>query len=172
MLKKAFTLVELMIVIGIISALVAMQGFVYVNSQRNARDSRRQTDLENIRAALEQYRSANNSYPVSLSSNLDCSSTSGLIFNLSCTTNCSLKDAQNNIYMSPLPSDPKCRNYSYQYSTTPANCTGKAGAGEVVCTDYTLGTYLEGGGTACAGLTCSISGGTACNYCVGPYGKK
>lgn len=171
-MKKGFTLVELLIVVGIISALVAMQGFVYVNSQRNARDSRRQTDLENVRAAVEQYRSTNNSYPLSLASNPSCASTSGLTFNPSCAANCSLKDVSSNIYMSPLPSDPKCQNYSYKYSTTPANCTGKAGTGEVVCTDYTLGTYLEGGGTACGGLTCSISGGTSCNYCMGPYGKK
>lgn len=149
MLKKGFTLIEMLIVIGIISLLVAMEGFIYVNSQRSARDGKRKSDLENIRAALEQYRSTNNSYPASLA------------FNPSCTPNGSLNDGSNT-YMNPLPSDPRCQLYHYYYSAT---CPPPLG----ICNDYTLGARLEQTSTAPCG---SCGSGSSCNYCLGPYGTK
>lgn len=57
-------------------------------------------------------------------------------------------------YIQSLPTDPKSSVYSYYYSGT--------------ASDYTLGAYLEAGGTTCAAGQC----GGNCNYCVGPYGQK
>lgn len=58
------------------------------------------------------------------------------------------------VYIQSLPSDPKSAIYSYYY-------TGSL-------SDYTLGAYLEGGGTTCVAGQC----GGNCNYCLGPYGQK
>jgi type IV pilus assembly protein PilE len=63
-MKKAFTLLEMLVVIGIISVLVTM-GFVsYSTAQKKARDSKRQSDLKSFQAALEQCYSVNDyTYP-------------------------------------------------------------------------------------------------------------
>lgn len=163
MLKKGFTLIEMLIVIGIISLLVAMEGYIYVSSQRSARNGKRKSDLENIRAALEQYRSTNNSYPPSAS----------LTFNPNCNPNSALTDSNNNTYINPLPSDPRCQVYSYYYvalPSLPSACDGTT----VICSDYILGTMLEMASTSCTvgGTDCLNNGIQTCNYCLGPYGTK
>jgi prepilin-type N-terminal cleavage/methylation domain-containing protein len=54
--KRGFTMAELMIAVGII-ALLTISGLVSMQNQtRRARDQRRQSDLEQIRSALEMYR--------------------------------------------------------------------------------------------------------------------
>jgi prepilin-type N-terminal cleavage/methylation domain-containing protein len=67
--QKGFTLIELLIVIAIIAVLAAVV-FVALNpAQRfaDARDARRQSDIENIAAALKTYQVDNNgSYPASV----------------------------------------------------------------------------------------------------------
>jgi general secretion pathway protein G len=58
------------------------------------------------------------------------------------------------VYIQSVPADPKNPTYTYYYSATASN--------------YTLGAYLEGGGTICVAGQC----GGNCNYCLGPYGQK
>lgn len=60
-----FTLMELLMVIGIISILSIAGLASYTGSQKRARDSRRKIDLETIRQGLELYKSQNPSsgYP-------------------------------------------------------------------------------------------------------------
>lgn len=66
MKNKGFTLLELLVVIGIIGILVALATASYSATQKQARDSRRKQDMVAIQNALEQYYSTNNySYPVS-----------------------------------------------------------------------------------------------------------
>ncbi len=132
--KQGFTLIEILVVATIIALLAGGAAVTYSQFSRQSRDAKRKADLEEVRAALEMYRSTNNTYPNGNWSNLSI---------LTGTTK----------YIQSLPTDPKS-GYTYAYSGT--------------ASDYTLGAYLEGGGTAC-GLSC----GTAnCNYCLGPYGKK
>ncbi|MDP2874213.1 MAG: prepilin-type N-terminal cleavage/methylation domain-containing protein [bacterium] len=67
-LKKGFTLIELVIVIGILAILVAVVISV-LNPARflaKSRDTRRQSDLKMVQAALEAYYSQNNAYPGSI----------------------------------------------------------------------------------------------------------
>jgi len=58
------------------------------------------------------------------------------------------------VFIQTIPTDPKNPTYTYYYSGT--------------ASDYTLGAYLENGGTTCAAGQC----GGNCNYCLGPYGQK
>jgi prepilin-type N-terminal cleavage/methylation domain-containing protein len=73
--KSAFTLLEMLVVIGIISVIVSM-GFVsYSTSQKKARDAKRKSDLSTIRNAMEQYYSVcNYSYPTTINSPIQCTS--------------------------------------------------------------------------------------------------
>lgn len=66
---QAFTLIELMVVVGIIAILATIGFSVYSNAQKIARDGKRIGDLQEIQKALEQYYAATNSvYPAALTS--------------------------------------------------------------------------------------------------------
>jgi prepilin-type N-terminal cleavage/methylation domain-containing protein len=67
-LKKGFTLLELLVVIGIIGVLVSLAAVAYSSAQRKSRDSRRQSDLKSMQSAEEIYYSENSYlYPVTCS---------------------------------------------------------------------------------------------------------
>ena len=53
--KNAFTLLELLVVIGIIGVLVSLAMVSYTSAQRKSRDSRRQADMKAIQGALDVY---------------------------------------------------------------------------------------------------------------------
>ncbi|MBD3267715.1 prepilin-type N-terminal cleavage/methylation domain-containing protein [bacterium] len=61
--QKAFTLIELLIVVAIIGILAAIAVPNFLNAQTRAKISRVQADQKNVATALEQYRVDNNSYP-------------------------------------------------------------------------------------------------------------
>jgi len=63
MKKKGFTLVELVVVVAIIGVLVSLGYTNYQTSMARARDGKRKGDLEQIRSALEMYRTDNQKYP-------------------------------------------------------------------------------------------------------------
>lgn len=67
--KKGFTLIELLIVIAIIAVLAAVVIVALNPAQRfaDARDARRQSDLENVAAALKTYQVDNDgAYPATV----------------------------------------------------------------------------------------------------------
>jgi len=70
--EKGFTLLELLVVIGIIAMLVSMLSVSYSSAQKRGRDSRRRSDTKAMQDALEQYYAENTySYPTG-----DCSEAS------------------------------------------------------------------------------------------------
>jgi general secretion pathway protein G len=95
MKKKAFTLIEILVVVTIIGMLMAVTAVSYSQFSKQSRDARRKADLEQIRAALEMYRSNNDAY-------FDFAS-----------NNCSGIGATLHAYLSTVPSDPKSTQ-SYQ----------------------------------------------------------
>lgn len=62
--SKAFTLIELLIVVAIIGILAAIAVPNFLNAQVRARIARVQSDAKSTATALEQYRLDNNAYPV------------------------------------------------------------------------------------------------------------
>lgn len=107
--KNGFTLLELLVVIGIIGILLALVTVSFTSAQKQSRDSRRKQDLAAIQNALEQYYSQNSFvYPT-------CN---GLV------TNC----AAISTYFtgSVIPSDPLGGSYTYSINSAAASYTVSA----------------------------------------------
>lgn len=96
-MKKSFTLIEILVVTTIIVLLTAVGVVSYSSFSKSSRDARRKADLDQVRAALEMYRSNEDAYPAG-----DWVSLSVLTPN----------------YIQSLPTDPKNSTYSYYYSGT------------------------------------------------------
>lgn len=93
---RGFTFIELLVVTTVILVLTTVGVVSYQAAQRKSRDSKRKSDLEQVRAALEMYRSDNNTYPTD--------DWDGMI-NALISEN----------YLTSSPEDPK--GYSYYYSS-------------------------------------------------------
>ena len=141
---NGFTFVELLVVVTIIALLSAIGIASYSQVNKKSRDGKRKSDLQQIRAALEIYRSDQGVYPASGSGNGN--------LDLSCTTGSeTLKSSDGTkTYMDPIPCDPKSsQTYTYTPSASPI-------------TSYTLQAELETT-TSCEG-TCTCTGDN--DYCV------
>lgn len=64
-IDTGFTFIEILVSVTIIAVLVAIGIGSYASINRQSRDTKRLSDLEQIRGALEQYRADNGQYPVS-----------------------------------------------------------------------------------------------------------
>ena len=60
---KGFTLIELLVAATIIALLTAIGVVSYANINKRSRDTKRKSDIEQIRSSLEMYRADNGSYP-------------------------------------------------------------------------------------------------------------
>lgn len=132
--KKGFTLIELMFVIGLISILTVLGSMSYSNYSQRARDARRRVDMQQLRAALELFRSNNPQgiYPsINQYNSVWCPAAGANRPILVCQG-----------LLAAIPRDP--RNVDYIYSAIPGGCTNTA---PNFCTSYTLAIPLEGGGT-------------------------
>lgn len=63
-MKKGFTLIEILVTVVIIGVLTAVAIVSYTSINRRSRDVKRKADIEQVRQALEMYRSDNGTYPV------------------------------------------------------------------------------------------------------------
>ncbi len=64
--RKAFTLIEMLVVISIIGILAAMAMVSFSSVQKQARDTTRKSDLKQYQTAIESYSNRNNgNYPIS-----------------------------------------------------------------------------------------------------------
>ena len=116
-MKKGFTFIEILVVVTIIGLLAGVGAISYSQFTKSSRDARRKADVENLRAALEMYRSnhARSSYP----------------------------DDINNLigsYIDIIPTDPKGSDYTY----TPTPLCDEI---DPICSTYTLSISLEVGGS-------------------------
>lgn len=97
MKKFGFTLIELLVVIAIIGIVLSVSVVSYLTAQKQVRDTRRKTDLMEIRQALETYRSENGTYPADTSWTTDLSPD----------------------FITTLPTDPDGSNYGYVAGASP-----------------------------------------------------
>lgn len=65
-LKKAFTLVELMVVITVIAILMTIAIVSFTRIQKQARDTKRKADMRTIATALQAYYTEQQQYPVAV----------------------------------------------------------------------------------------------------------
>lgn len=157
--RKGFSLLEILVVLAILSVLITFSITALTSVSRSGRDGRRKTDIEEVRTAIEQWRSDKGSYPVKITTE---GTTQNNSLDMSCSSVQGLTDGAN-IYLNTSPKDPLCTTRRYYYTTS----------GQ----DYTLAARLEtGSDPTCQALTnqCGTNSADnlACNYCVGPYGKK
>lgn len=148
---KGFTLVEILLVIAILAIISTIGAVSYSNIRNNSEDAKRRTDIGEIRSALEQYKSVNNTYPTP-----NVTITMGLEFGTS-----GLNDA-NNTYMSKIPQDPDFPVKTYYYESTDGS-------------DYILRSELNNPEPTPCNLTPTpdLCGSmNNCNYCFSSYGQQ
>lgn len=123
MKTKGFTLIELLVVFSLIGIIIGISLVAFASTRKVARDGKRKADLEQIRSALEMYRSDVGNYPPNSQFEFGGSLTHG-----------------QDIYMEEIPNDPLSPTYSYVYDRINANSyklcvflemgSGDAGCGE------------------------------------------
>lgn len=120
---KGFTMVELMVVTLIMGLLMSFSVAAIIGAKKASRDTKRKADLEQIRSALEMYKSDENFYP---------------------TDALGLPDLVNKGYMPEVPPDPSA--YSYVYDQTSSNTYD-------LCAHLETGGTFDfcGGGNNCGG---------------------
>lgn len=143
--QRGFTLIELLVAATIIAILTTIGIVSFTTTNQRARNGKRKADMEQVRAALELYRS-------------DDSAGAGLYpagSNFSTTTN-TLKTAK---YLSdPLPTDPKnVSPYVYAYSAPAARTS------YCICADLEGTTQGNSPDTTCNSIG---SMGTGIYYCL------
>lgn len=162
--SRGFTLIELMVVISVIAILAVVGMVMYTSVQRSARDTKRISDIDAIKNALEQYYTANKTY---------------LIPTSNCANGCETTPSDGNIFTNikadfsaqTIPTDPQptVRNYRYYINNT--SCTSPK---YVLCAELenTSGgntqTALPAGGNGAVGSmgNCATFANGTGAYCV------
>ena len=136
--SKAFTLIELLVVISIIAILITIIIATFGTTQQKARDSRRKTDLDAFKKALQLYQGDTRGsawYP-------DCP---GAPLTCDLTVPASFDPALDVIYLKDFPTDPEGAT-DYLYDVSGATCdTDINGDGSNVagCNSYSIRACLE-----------------------------
>ena len=121
--RRGFTLLELLVVIGIIAILIGMAAVSYSSAQKKARDAQRKGNLHAIQAAMEEYYSlCNYVYPTIPAGGLTTIATTAT----QCNNNAST--------IMTVPTDPLGSNYE---CPTGATCDGTQ---YTVCSPVVNGT--------------------------------
>lgn len=98
---RGFTLIEILISLVIIGIIISMSTFALKGIKSSSRDAKRKADLEDVRSALEIYRTDCGAYPASLTPGQP------LVGSGTCA---------GNTYMSTVPQDPlNSLGYMYAY---------------------------------------------------------
>src|SRR3989344_1051703 len=128
--KNSFTLLEMLVVIGIIAVLVGFGAVSYSTSQKKARDTRRKLDMEAIKNAMEQYYSLCNSvYPAAISGKVPNSILTQAPPTCSTVTT----------ILTVSPTDPKTGDsYDYDDTATPPSICATDGATNLMESESTV----------------------------------
>lgn len=151
--KSGFTLVELLVVISIIALLSVVGAIVYSTVLKQGRDSKRQSDLNAIQSALEQYYSDHLYYPPYVNgTDMLCEQSTLNGYYIDTPIGCSLKDTTGNkTYINKIPKDPLYSSQIYCYRPQPTDCgTGS----NPQCSRYNLYAVLENPPAGASTFTC------------------
>lgn len=135
-MRKAsgFTLVELLVTIGIIGILATVTVVSVGNARSKARDSKRVSDVKQIQSALELYSSDTGGYYPSGKDALLGAGNYKVVCDKGAqadVTGCGT------VYLNPVPIDPtNTGTLIYKYTALPADCT-------TTCTGYEVSFQLE-----------------------------
>ena len=128
--NKGFTIIELLVTITIIALLTTIGVTGYQAVSKSGRDALRKSDLEQLRSALEIYKSENGSYPTA--------------------TSVCIADLTSD-YLNTYPNDPKNPTYKYCY-------VRNSNLSYVLCAHLENGdTSDDCGGTNACGDDCNYS---------------
>ncbi|MCS7093386.1 MAG: prepilin-type N-terminal cleavage/methylation domain-containing protein [Patescibacteria group bacterium] len=135
---KSFTLLEMLVVIGIIGILISLGVSSYSTAQRKSRDAKRKSDLKIIQNALEQYYSiCGGKYPSSINFSGTITAT---------TTDC--PGLASDVTLISMPTDPLGGNYQ---------CVGTCNASA-----YTICPKNVGGGRFLETENCNSTNKSCC----------
>lgn len=150
--RQGFTLIEALIVIGVIAILIGISAFSLSTLRERGRDAKRQSDVQSIKAALEQYYADWGFYPSSfiLDSPIGLTSDTG---NPNCPAgpNCP-SPPKEYIKAGSMPHDPQenvagvIRHYCYQGFASLADSTDGVSSCDnktVMCNYYELSAKLD-----------------------------
>jgi len=112
---KAFTLVELLVVMAIIGILATLIVGGFRSSQRRSRDAARKSDLKQIANALEMFYSDYQTYPTASGGSIIACPYSPPSSSSSCTFGISSFSDTKTDYMRVVPTDPYGGKYYYVY---------------------------------------------------------
>jgi prepilin-type N-terminal cleavage/methylation domain-containing protein len=115
--NSAFTMIETIIVLGIIGILVTIGIFSFSISAKTSRDATRRADLESISGVLEDYNNKYGTYPINDNE---------------------LRNYYSNNLKIDEPKDPKTK---VEYSYSPVRCIEKYQV--TTCPSYILSTTME-----------------------------
>lgn len=142
---KAFTFVEVVVTIAIITLIVTGSTYFYISAQSSARNTTRKSDLAQIQLALETYKADFNAYPESFTS------------------------LTNGSYIASIPGDPGAYVYDYVGLDNETGLNNNCGSS---CKTYRLMAKLEDPSQTCGDGYGSCDGPIpSCNYCLSPYGR-
>jgi prepilin-type N-terminal cleavage/methylation domain-containing protein len=140
-ITKAFTLIEILIVISIIGILTSLAVVSYTASQKQARDLQRKSDLSQYRTSLENYANTNDSlYPI-----YEVKTTASTLCGASI------------LNISSCPDDPKTPDHVYYYISNSSGTTyllwsdseTKSGQSWVVCSSGKSGFVTTANFSTC-----------------------
>lgn len=154
MQRKGFTLVELLVAVGIIGVLASVS-VVSLNSVRQkGRDAKRISEVKQMQNALEAYYASNGSYPLSVENLKLGEATSAAL----CPPNVGKQDGFQaagcaNAYMVTLNRDPSmglatglvAPNDKYEYIYNPRQVDGTTLCEAAPCPSYDVSFVLESG---------------------------
>lgn len=147
-MKRAFTLIELLIVIVIIGVLTTVITVAIGQSRIAARDTHRKGDLKILAAASEQYWADNRCYPNTGTpqNGKDYLHADTIVGN---GANASIVQSFIPKYLNPVPEDPKFQlsqdlnDHPYEYESKDVNGANHAGSAGCLGITYRFVGYLE-----------------------------
>ncbi len=149
--KRGFTLVELLVVVGVLGILASLALVSYTGAQKQGRDTQRKSDLKQYQTALEIFANKNSSLYPSRTTTVNASGTF-------CSTDLSLTVCPED----PRNSEDATYVYNYQSNGT--------GAGSVDATQYVLWSKLENPDTTTYFVLCSTGAAGEATSGIPPTG--